>query len=38
MKEEDIKELKTWLVEHGYYVGDSAVAESLRKLADYWDD
>lgn len=38
MKEEDIKELKTWLVEHKYYVGDSAVAESLRKLADDWDD
>lgn len=38
MKEEDIKELKHWLVEHGYYVGDSSVANSLRKLADYWDD
>jgi hypothetical protein len=38
MKEEDIKELKHWLVEHGYYVGDSSVAESLHKLADYWDD
>ena len=38
MKEEDIKALKTWLVEHGYYVGDSSAAESLRKLADYWDD
>ena len=38
MKEEDIKELKAWLVEHGYYVGDSSVANSLRELADYWDD
>lgn len=38
MKEEDIEALKYWLVEHKYYVGDSAVAESLRKLADYWDD
>jgi hypothetical protein len=38
MKEEDIKALRKWLVEHGYYVGDSAVAESLRKLADAWDD
>lgn len=38
MKEEDIKALKKWLVEHGYYVGDSAVAESLRKIANEWDD
>lgn len=38
MKKEDIEELKTWLVEHGYYVGSSDVAASLRKLADYWDD
>lgn len=38
MKEEDIKALKEWLVEHGYYVGDSAVAKSLHELADYWDD
>ena len=38
MEEKDIKELKKWLIEHKYYVGDSAVAESLRKLADNWDD
>ena len=38
MKEEDIEALKHWLVGHGYYVGDSSVAESLHKLADYWDD
>lgn len=37
-KPADDKALKKWLVEHGYYVGDSAVAESLRKLADTWDD
>lgn len=38
MKSEDIEELKEWLVEHNYYVGNSEVAESLRKLADYWSD
>ena len=38
MNEKDIKELKEWLVEHGYYIGNSAVAKSLRELADYWDD
>ena len=38
MKETDIKELKKWLVDHGYYVGDSAVANALRELADQWDD
>ena len=38
MKPEDIEALKKWLVEHGYYVGDSSVAESLRKIADSWDD
>jgi hypothetical protein len=38
MKEEHIKELREWLVAHGYYVGNSSVAESLRKLADDWDD
>lgn len=38
MEEKDIEELKEWLVKHNYYVGNSAVAESLRKLADYWDD
>ena len=38
MRKEDIEALKTWLVEHGYYVGDSSVAQSLRELADYWDD
>ena len=38
MKKEDVKDLKKWLVEHGYYVGDSSVAESLRQIADDWDD
>ena len=38
MSNKDVEALKAWLVEHGYYVGDSAVAESLHKLADYWDD
>lgn len=38
MKETDIKELKLWLRDHGYYVGDSSVADSLRKLANEWDD
>ena len=38
MKEEDVEKLKEWLVEHKYYVGNSAVAKSLRELADYWDD
>ena len=38
MNEKNIEELKQWLVDHGYYVGNSEVARSLRKLADYWDD
>ena len=38
MKKEDIEALKTWIKEHGYYVGDSSVAQSLRELADYYDD
>ena len=38
MKKEDIEALKKWLVEHKYYIGSSAVAQSLRELADYWDD
>lgn len=38
MKEKDIEELKDWLVAHNYYTGNSEVAESLRKLADEWDD
>lgn len=38
MRKEDIEALKSWLVEHGYYVGNSSVAQSLRELADYWDD
>ena len=38
MKKEDIEALKDWLVEHGYYVGNSEVAKSLRELASYWDD
>ena len=38
MKEQDYEALKQWLVDHKYYVGNSEVAESLRKLADEWDD
>lgn len=38
MNEKDIQELKQWLILHKYYVGNSAVAKSLRKLADYWED
>lgn len=38
MKEQDIETLIQWLVDHGYYLGDSAVAKSLHELADYWDD
>ena len=38
MNKEDIEALKKWLVEHGYYVGNSSVAESLRQIADDWDD
>lgn len=38
MNKKDIELLKQWLVDHGYYVGNSEVAESLRELADYWDD
>ena len=38
MKEEDIIALKQWLIDHKYYVGNSAVAKSLRKIAKEWDD
>lgn len=38
MKPKDIELLKKWLVEHGYYIGNSEVAKSLRQLADDWDD
>lgn len=38
MKEEDVKALMDWLCRHGYYVGNHAVAEALRKLANAWDD
>ena len=38
MKEKDIEKLKEWLVRHGYCIGNSDVAKSLRELADYWDD
>lgn len=38
MEEKDIQALKKWLVKHGYYVGNSEVAKSLRELADCWDD
>ena len=38
MNEKDIEALKEWLVEHGYYVGNSEVAKSLRELAEWMDD
>ncbi len=38
MKKEDILELIEWLKEKGYYIGNMKVAESLRQLADLWDD
>ena len=38
MKEEDIEDLKIWLIQHDYYIGCSAVAKSLRDLADWWED
>ena len=38
MKEEDFKDLRNWLVDHGYYIGNHEVAEALKKLADAWDD
>ena len=38
MRDRDIEELKLWLVNHGYYVGSSEVAKSLRELADLFDD
>ena len=38
MSERDIQELKQWLVDHKYYIGNSDVSKSLRELADYWDD
>ena len=38
MKKEDIDALIEWLKEKGYSVGNMQVAESLRQIADYWDD
>lgn len=38
MIEQDYTELKQWLIDHEYYVGNSEVAKALRKLADEWDD
>lgn len=38
MKQEDILALVDWLTDHGYYIGNSEVAKSLRQLADDWDD
>ncbi len=38
MKEKDIELLKLWLYDHGYFVGNSKVAKSLRELADLFDD
>ena len=31
-------QIKEYLIRNGYYVGNSAIAEVLRQLADYWDD
>ena len=38
MRERDIEQLKLWLNDHGYFIGDSEVAKSLRELADLFDD
>ena len=38
MNKKDIEELKQWLCDHGYYVGNSEVVKSLRELADWMDD
>jgi len=38
MTEDDFRTLRNWLVDHGYYCGNHAVAEALRMLADMWDD
>lgn len=38
MNKKDIEQLKLWLYDHGYFVGNSAVAKSLRELADWYDD
>ena len=38
MNEKDIEELKLWLYDHGYFVGNSEVAKSLREVADWIDD
>ena len=38
MNERDIEQLKLWLIDHGYFVGNSAVAKSLREVADWIDD
>ena len=37
-KEEIKEEIKNLLVQKGYYVGNSEVAEMLRELADEYDD
>lgn len=31
-------QVKDYLLEQGYYVGNSEVAKVLREVADYWDD
>ena len=38
--EKDIlfQQIKECLKNNGYYAGDSAVADVLRQVADYWDD
>lgn len=32
------QQIKEYLTNNGYYVGNSGVAEVLHQLADYWDD
>lgn len=38
--EKDIlfQQIKEYLTNNGYYVGNSSVADVLRQVADYWDD
>lgn len=38
MNKKDTELLKLWLYDHGYFIGNSEVAKSLRELADLFDD
>lgn len=37
-KDELFDEMSALLVSHGYYVGNSEIANFLREFADYYDD